>query len=49
MCTCGPYLSVIPPGPCPIHDPERAYWAAKLRRDFPTRSLLTTTTSIKVS
>ena len=21
QCTCGPYWSVIPPGPCPTHQP----------------------------
>jgi len=27
-------MSVIPPEPCPIHDPERAYWRAKYLSEF---------------
>ena len=33
-CTCGPYASILPPEPCPIHDPERAYWRMKYLREF---------------
>lgn len=25
-CTCGPYMSVIPPGPCPVHTPIGPGW-----------------------
>lgn len=38
-CTCGPYMSVIPPEPCAIHDPERAYWRAKYLREFGSNDL----------
>ena len=44
-CTCGPYMSVIPPEPCPIHDPERAYWRIRLLREFGEESGYTTTTT----
>lgn len=43
-CTCGPYMSVIPPEPCPIHDPERAYWRMKLLQEFGGKSYTTNTT-----
>lgn len=33
-CTCGPFWSVVPPDPCPMHDPERAYWRAKYLAEF---------------
>ncbi len=47
-CTCGPYLSIIPPEPCPLHDPERAYWRAKLLSEFPNYGRTYTTTSAKI-
>jgi hypothetical protein len=45
-CTCGVYNSVIPPEPCPIHDPERAYWRMKLLQEFGGQAPVTTTTTI---
>lgn len=45
MCTCGPYMSVIPPEPCAIHDPERAYWRAKFLKEFGGGTRLYTTNS----
>lgn len=46
-CTCGAYMSVIPPEPCPIHDPYRAYWRMKYLREFgPTGVSTTTNTDI---
>ena len=44
-CTCGPYASVIPPEPCPLHDPERAYWRMKLLKEFGDQTYGTTTTT----
>ncbi len=41
-CTCGPYMSVIPPEPCPIHDPERAYWREKYLSEFCGKRTVTT-------
>ena len=43
-CTCGPYSSILPPEPCPIHDPERAYWRMKLLQEFGGQYSTTTTT-----
>lgn len=44
-CTCGPYMSVIPPEPCPFHDPERAYWRARLLKEFGAGTSTTTNTT----
>lgn len=39
-CTCGPYWSVVPPGPCPIHRLDRAACAPPI---FGQTFTLTTT------
>jgi hypothetical protein len=44
-CTCGAYASVIPPEPCPIHDPERAYWRRRLLAEFGGNTGTSTTTN----
>ena len=47
-CTCGPYHSIRPPEPCPIHDPERAYWRMKLLQEFGGQYTTTTTTTAQL-
>lgn len=47
-CTCGPYSSIIPPEPCPIHDPEKAYWRRKLLAEFGGHETKTTTNTASV-
>ena len=37
-------MSIIPPEPCPIHDPERAYWRMKLLQEFGGQTTTTTST-----
>jgi hypothetical protein len=44
-CTCGVYNSILPPEPCPIHDPERAYWRRRLLAEFGGHETTTVTTT----
>lgn len=44
-CTCGAYNSIIPPEPCPLHDPERAYWRRRLLAEFGGDTGTSTTTN----
>lgn len=43
-CTCGPYWSVIPPGPCPIHQPL-AWMEADIVRRYRVHYYTTTSTN----
>lgn len=47
-CTCGPFWSVVPPGPCPIHDAENYYWHMKARREFGQQYLPPTNNTVPI-